>query len=1099
VRPAIVAILILACCRTAVGQSPLAIKWKTETPLSISSTDPIDAKVAIDPDGNILRVVHTGYTPQTTVSKFTLSGQKIFEKTWSTPQPNNNPFFLQTFSVDHAGNSILLILQNSSSPAEGVVHYVSYDGNGTLRWDKTERIPYEGNVPWFRAAAVDNQNNIIFGGTISNRLTAQKISPAGELLWRQSIERPGLLYSWAYDFDMDAAGRAYVVGAGNTTAGESPLLVSFEDTAVGEIATGTTRTELRNIRATENGALYVVDGFSIIRINSSGQTEWSRSAESQYAPLTLALMAEEKIALITFEGFNILDKTGKSLGSGRLSGIRNARGQGESLFLSRGARVSQLRSEASLVSEFDFGENTEVYDLALTANSDAAFVGIKSTTNGGRFLLTSALIHSLLPDAPRIVQQPQGGIVIAGNDFTASVGASGSNLNYQWFFEPSPSSRSALDGQTNRNLQLTNLQVYQSGNYSVEVSNMLGKVSSAYAKLAVHLMPTIINNPTTIPSRPYLGDRVVWTYRASYTSPAGSQWFKDGNRIPGATNLSYLIPICGPSHLGKYSVLITNLVGEAKSDEVEFPKFLENVDVTVITNDLVFAQPILAKDAQTNVYLSGAVYSGGVNTGVITAKFDESGQLIWTNRIPKLLGIQPTFISALAKDGAMYIPGTTNSIPVVCKLDSSGAVAWMANIKTNLSIIARIQAGELHSYVAGLRTLPTKAFVLVALNSDGTRAWTNSISVPSTVTDSTCWLEVTADEQIYLASRALKTLYAINSSGNILWTNSYSTNFIVDLKAGPENSVYVVGQNEGKPACSKYNAAGEKLWTTVLRRPGLLNVQTTDLQVDALGNAYIISDTASAVEKIDSDGNVLSQWSPVAEYPSRRQLQTSESGVAYMLRSPFDSTTVAKYDANGVRRWNRNLPGSFIDVAFIPVTDRKLFVFSRGRLIKVQDLETADMAQITANIQRGIAATNPVLRVEVKGAAAQKLNWYLNGLPGGGAGGIGNPIGSGESIVPWFYSAGSYYSVEVETQDSVIAPPDHFFDVFSIINEARAVDGNLRLSLRGVADSTFRLQRSRNLIDWQDYNTTTSDANGITEIAFPISNQEQTEYFRAVK
>jgi hypothetical protein len=1100
VRPAIVAILIFACCRTAVGQSPLAIKWKTETPLSISSTDPIDAKVAIDLDGNILRVIHTGYTPQTTVSKFTLSGQKVFEKTWSTPQPNFNSFFLKTFSIDHEGNSILLILENSYSPSEGVVHYVSYDRNGTLRWDKTERIPYEANVPSFQAAAVDSQNNIIFAGTISNRLTAQKLSAAGDLVWRHSVDRPGATYSSATHVAVDATGRSHVTGFAATAAGDVPLLLTFDADTIGDFwGDPTPRHRLENIRITESGAIYVTDSSRIFRINASGQTEWSRSAESQYAPLTLARMAEEKIALITFEGFNILDKTGKSLGNGRLSGIRNARGQGDSLFLSKGSRVSQLRSEASLVSEFDFGEDTDVYDLAITPNSDIAFVGIKWPATGDRFLFAGALTHSVVPDAPRIVQQPQGAILPTGSDFSTSVGSSGANLNYQWFFEPSPLSRVALEGQTNSSLRLTNLSASQSGKYSVQVSNVLGNVFSAYAELAVHLIPKITSIPTATPSRPYVGDRVTWRVSASYSSPMWAQWFKDGAPIPRATNTTYSIPASSLDDIGNYSVLITNLVGQAKSDETAFPEFLHNVDVTVVTNELQFSFGNLGKDAQNHVYFCGAAYVSNKLT-VLAAKFDSTGQVIWTNNVPSLSPILTGSLitASFAENGAILVPGVLNSTRVLCKIDPTGAIAWTANLQTNLSVFGSVQASELYSYVAGLRvTSQKKAFVLIALNPDGTHSHTTSIDFSGATSDPVSWLEVADVDRVYLASRALKGLYAISPTGDVLWTNSLSTNTLVDMKVGPGNSIYLVTQNARIGACSKYNAAGEMLWTTPLRRPGGLTTESTQLEVDPLGNAYVANSLAGAipqasyVAKIAPGGQIQCEWSPMTQYPYRRHLQTTDAGVVYIIRYQGDLPSLAKYDADGVRRWSRTISGQSLTAAFLPVTPREIFVLTPRKLARFQDLETPEMEQITAQIQRGIVGTNPVLHVQMQGAAAQKTSWFLNSAT--------TPTALGDSIIPKFSTATSYYSAEIETEDAILATADHRFDVFSIINGASSVDENLHLNIRTFSNFNFRLQRSQNLIDWEDYATPTSDANGTTELNIPVSSAEQTQYFRAVK
>lgn len=1108
-RAAFLAILILAYSRTIVAQTPLVIKWKTETPLSIATGDPIDTRLAIDPQGNILRVLHTGYTADTTLTKFTPSGQLLFEKTWSTPQPNYNPFFLQTFSVDHDGNSILLILENNAALSEGILHYVSYDANGTLRWDKPEHIPSQSNLPFFRAAAVDIENNIIFVGSMSNIITAQKISPTGELLWRYSPEFPGVSSSSATDVALDSAGLAYVTGGGNISSGQQPFSLIFGANIIGDFWTDSTpRKELANIHITESGAIYVTDPTTLFRINSAGKTDWFRSIDGGY-PQVIAVTVEEAVVVLSPDAFTIWDKAGNPLGAGRFSTPYNtekAQAHFHTIFISRGPRILELRPEGSFISDTNFADGySVVQDIALAESLDLAFVGIKSDTTSARTVVTGVFTHTTDPGAPNILKRPAGAVLPVGADFTTSVTATGSNLKYQWFFESSPNSRIQLEGQTNSSLQLTNLNTNHSGKYSVQVSNSLGAVYSSYADLAVHIVPKITANPSATPSRPYVGDRVTWKFSATYSSPVGFQWFKDGVPIPRATNFSYTIPVSSPSDVGNYSVLVTNLVGEAKTDETPFPIFLHNVAFTTITNELLFFYGDLAKDSQNDVYFAGGLSISNKLTA-IAAKFDANGELLWTNALfqftPYLKPSSDTIYASLAPNGATLILGTTNSTPVLCKIDAAGTVSWMTSLKTNLNSTGAVQAGDLYSYVAGLRTaLPKKAFVVIAFNSDGTQARTTSIDYTLTANDPISWLAPGAD-RIYMASRALKTLYAINLAGDIIWTNSLSTNTIIDMKAGPANSIYLLTQNLTTAACVKINSEGQLVWTTPVRRSARLNTETAMIEVDALGNAYIISTVvgaapqASFVIKIDPDGRTLSQWTPRATYSNRGNLRTTDNDVAFVIRYEGDLPSLAKYDANGVRRWSRPLSSQTSAVAMIPVTDRDIFVLTPRKLLKFQDLETPEMQQVTPTIERGILSTNPVLRVHMDGAVAQKVTWYLNALTTTIGVPTNNPT---DTIIPRFSSIGSYYSAEIETEDAILATPDHFFDVFSMINDAQAADGALHLNLTTLSSFGFRLQRSHNLIDWEDYTATTSNADGTSEITIPINNQQQTEYFRAIK
>ena len=82
---------------------------------------------------------------------------------------------------------------------------------------------------------------------------------------------------------------------------------------------------------------------------------------------------------------------------------------------------------------------------------------------------------------PTITRQPVGNIAGVGESYVFTVVATGTTpFTYQWQFNGL-----ALGGATDSRLVLTNLMVAQSGNYSVIVSNIAGRMISSNAVLAV--------------------------------------------------------------------------------------------------------------------------------------------------------------------------------------------------------------------------------------------------------------------------------------------------------------------------------------------------------------------------------------------------------------------------------------------------------------------------------------------------------------------------------------------------------------------------------------------------------------------------------------
>ncbi len=105
--------------------------------------------------------------------------------------------------------------------------------------------------------------------------------------------------------------------------------------------------------------------------------------------------------------------------------------------------------------------------------------------------------------------------------------------------------------------------------YQIAVSAVEGEpaghVSLYLEQVAAPLEPPqIVDGPYSVAA--YVGDRVDFEVLVNGSFPLTFQWFKDGVRIPGATNSNLIIPSVQAQHVGTYSLRVTNSVDFAISD-----------------------------------------------------------------------------------------------------------------------------------------------------------------------------------------------------------------------------------------------------------------------------------------------------------------------------------------------------------------------------------------------------------------------------------------------------------------------------------------------------------------------------------------------------
>ena len=189
-----------------------------------------------------------------------------------------------------------------------------------------------------------------------------------------------------------------------------------------------------------------------------------------------------------------------------------------------------------------------------TKKSGAYQVKIRNVFGFARSAVASVKV---LPP-PGIKTQPKDLAVIEGHRATFTVVVTGARpLRYQWYFDEG-FERNKIHGATNAVYTLPSAQPEHMGNYSVEIFNALGQVSSTNASLFV--VPFLITEqPRDLTV--LRGKKVTFNVRAQSDLPLAYQWFQNGEVLPGATNATFAIPHAMPAHRGNYTVRVVNSLG----------------------------------------------------------------------------------------------------------------------------------------------------------------------------------------------------------------------------------------------------------------------------------------------------------------------------------------------------------------------------------------------------------------------------------------------------------------------------------------------------------------------------------------------------------
>ncbi len=213
----------------------------------------------------------------------------------------------------------------------------------------------------------------------------------------------------------------------------------------------------------------------------------------------------------------------------------------------------------------------------VTLNSAGNYDCVVTAACGNQ--ITSSVATLTVDESPSLVRQPQPVSVCSGEQASFSIGATGTELSYQWRKGGNP-----ITGATDSTLTIFNVQKSDEGLYDCVVS---GKCSpsrtSAQAKLTVNEAPQIISHPKT--TEACEGDKVLFKVTAK-GSDLKFQWRKNGNIIPNATDSVFVIENVSVNHLGTYDVVVSGVCPPQQFSETAIITIIKSPEITLQPKDV---------------------------------------------------------------------------------------------------------------------------------------------------------------------------------------------------------------------------------------------------------------------------------------------------------------------------------------------------------------------------------------------------------------------------------------------------------------------------------------------------------------------------------
>lgn len=254
------------------------------------------------------------------------------------------------------------------------------------------------------------------------------------------------------------------------------------------------------------------------------------------------------------------------------------------------------------------GATSATYTVSGARNENAGAYDVVVTNVVGSVTSQSA---ALVVNNPLVItQQPVGATLIAGGSVQLGVTATGTApITYQW-----RKAGVAIAGGTGAAYGISGARDTDAGSYDVVVSNVVGSVTSAAAKLTVNTPLVITSQPrgATLTS----GGPASLSVTVTGTTPVSYQWSKDGTALKGATLATLTIAKAQPVDAGSYQVTATNAAGSVTS---------QSAALVVNSAPVITTQPVAASVTAGTPFTLSATASG---TAPLSYQWYKAGTLL---------------------------------------------------------------------------------------------------------------------------------------------------------------------------------------------------------------------------------------------------------------------------------------------------------------------------------------------------------------------------------------------------------------------------------------------------------------------------------------
>ena len=375
--------------------------------------------------------------------------------------------------------------------------------------------------------------------------------------------------------------------------------------------------------------------------------------------------------------------------------------------------------------------------------TNAGAYSVIVTNSFGSVVSSNAVLTVVPPTPPSFVSQPTNQLITpVGSNITVTAQAAGAPAPaYQWYFNGAVlADNSHYTGTTSTNLQISNVQTNDTGNYLAIATNVGGAATSAVAAVTVFIPAAISLSPA---SQTLLqGSNVTFTAVASGSPPLGYQWLfngnllTDGGQFSGTATTNLTVTNLQATNAGNYVLVVTNNYSTATSTvaalAVAFPAAitLQPTNQTVLLgSNVTFAvtasgtTPLNYRWYANGVALaSGGRISGATSTNLTIASAQASDavsyQFVVTNNyssatsqlaaltvlVPAQITGQPASQAVLLGSNATFTVTATGSGTLNYQwyfngaaLTDDGRISGSATPALN---ITNVQGGDAGGYVA---------------------------------------------------------------------------------------------------------------------------------------------------------------------------------------------------------------------------------------------------------------------------------------------------------------------------------------------------------------------------------------------------------------